>query len=95
MAQEILLDFDSTLTGLTAFDFGEMVYSNQVDLKVNYKDLPIIIVFPDHILRASSSFVEGFFKKIVEMYGYDCIDKQVIIKTKNDSLLKSLKENLV
>ena len=82
----INLEFPKSETRLAGFPYGENVYQSQA------KELTII--FPDQIEKVASSFVQGFFANIVMEIGYKGIEKNVIIKTKNENLTSSIRKNI-
>lgn len=89
------LNFDKTITRLAGYPYGESVFSEQIGDSIDYNCIPITIEFPDNIIKSASSFTQGFFKEIISKYGYDFIDEKVKIITKNQSLIDSIKENIV
>lgn len=90
-----VLKFDKTITRLAGYPFGESVYIEQISNDIDFSALPICIEFPPQIVKAASSFTQGFFKVFVEKFGYNCIGNQINIITNNESLIKSIKENLM
>ena len=90
-----VLKFDKTITRLAGYPFGESVYMEQISKDIDFLSLPIYIEFPPQIVKAASSFTQGFFKEFVAKFGYNCIDNQIKIITDNESLIKSIKENLM
>lgn len=93
MNNEIELKFDKATTRLAGNPYGRSVYTEQVESKMDYKCLNII-VFPNNIEKVASSFVQGFFAKIVDKVGYANFDKVVLIKTRNDELSKNIRNDL-
>lgn len=89
------LKFDKTITRLAGYPYGESVFEEQIAKKIDYSSLPIKIEFPDNIVRSGSSFTQGFFKVFISKYGYNFIDNEVQIITKNPSLINSIKDNLI
>lgn len=89
------LNFDKTVTRLAGYPYGESVFKEQIAGRVDYSDLPIKIEFPDNIIRSGSSFTQGFFKVFISKFGYNCIGNEVQIITKNQSLINSIKDNLI
>lgn len=90
------LSFDKTVTRLAGFDYGHSVYKTQIENRgIDYDIVPITIEFPDHIILAASSFTQGFFEVIIQKYGYNALDNQVRIIAKNESLICSIKKNLM
>ena len=89
------LSFDKTITRLAGYDFGVETFEKQVEKNIDFENPPIHIEFPDNIIKAASSFVQGFFQTLIEHYGYALIGNQVLIESKNQSLIDSIKNNLI
>lgn len=89
----INLEFPKSETRLAGFPYGENVYQNQAKEKISF-DGEITIVFPNQIEKVASSFVQGFFANIVMAIGYKGIEKNVIIKSKSDTLTSSIRKNI-
>ncbi len=89
----INLEFPKSETRLAGFPYGENVYQSQAKEKISF-DEKITIIFPDQIEKVASSFVQGFFANIVMEIGYKGIEKNVIIKTKNENLTSSIRKNI-
>lgn len=88
----IELKFDSTITSLAGNPYGRKVFEEQVKGRINYED-QCIIVFPSEIKRIASSFVQGFFKEIIENVGLLNFNSQIIIRG-NPRIIKTIQENL-
>lgn len=91
----IELVFDKATTRLAYYPYGKEVYKNQVKPHLDFNDDITYIKFPDQIIRAASSFVQGFFEEIIDKAGYEAIGKSIVVVSKNDSLKKSIDENLL
>ncbi len=77
----IKLQFGNTIVALAGYDYGVDVFKSLVEKKVDL-DNSIMIEIPDTIQIVASSFVEGFFSKWVEKYGYEYVlDKVKVICT--------------
>lgn len=87
------MEFPNTLTRLTDNPYGRRIFQEQVEKNIKY-DMVNVIQFPDHIIRASSSFVQGFFTEIVQHLGYDKLKEYIEIKSINQSLIDSVWKNL-
>jgi hypothetical protein len=72
------LAFDNTLTNLAGYDYGISIYNNQVDGKLDL-NTSFEIVFPTQIRGVASSFVQGFFEKIVDTIGLLQTEKNAVI----------------
>lgn len=89
----INLNFPKSATGLAGFPYGEKVYKDQVEGKISY-DEDITIVFPNQVEKVASSFVQGFFAKIVMSIGYKGVENKVKIVSKSDKLTASIRKNI-
>lgn len=89
----INLEFPKSETRLAGFPYGEQVYKAQAKNIVSIDD-KITIVFPDQIEKVASSFVQGFFANLVMSIGYKGIERNVIIKTRNEALTTSIRKNI-
>lgn len=92
--KEIKLNFPNTSSGLAGFEYGKREYEKQVAKEYNNFEEELVLIFPNHIKRVASSFVQGFFSELVKDIGYKSIDQQVHIQTENDSLAKQIFERI-
>ncbi len=85
MDNSIKLAFtDKTLTNLAGFNYGQEIYEKQVDGKIDINQ-KYEIIFPDQIKGVAPSFVQGFFKQIVEKIGrLTTIQNSIIISSDPD-----------
>lgn len=90
----IELKFDKTVSGLSGYPFAKSEYQKQVKEKYTNYSEKLVIVFPDNIEKVASSFVQGFFEDLVNEIGYEGIEKNVTIKSKNDKLAQLIFERL-
>lgn len=74
----INLNFDKTMSGLAGYEFGESEYKSQLDGKIDYEQLNVII-FPDNIKKVAISFVQGMFSEILKKINKEEIDKYIEI----------------
>ena len=73
--QTITLDVPKDITKLADYSLGASIYENQVKNMIDFsKD--IILVFPNHVDRIASSFVQGFFKEIKLQIGISGIEQR-------------------
>lgn len=93
MNNDIVLQFDKATTRLAGNPYGRNIYTDQVESKINYDTLNVI-VFPDNIEKVASSFVQGFFAKIVEKVGYAEFDNVISIKAKTEELADNIRNDL-
>ncbi|MBR1531973.1 MAG: hypothetical protein IJ643_07955 [Eubacterium sp.] len=82
MKQTIELEFNKSLTKLAGNPFGQDVYNQQVKDIINYESECIEIVLPERVDNIASSFIQGFFKSMVDEIGIKgIIDKITIISS--------------
>lgn len=93
MNNEIRLCFDKKTTRLAGNPYGRSVFGEQVEDKINYDTINIII-FPENIEKVASSFVQGFFSSVVETVGYAGFDKVVLIKARSEQLAEDIRKDL-
>ncbi len=89
----IELDFNKTITGLAGNLYGVTEYNKQAKDKFDWNGMNEII-FPNHITKVSISFVQGFFKEILEKINKEDIDDYVTIKTSADELTEKIIGNI-
>lgn len=89
----VILEFSKTITNLAGYDFGLKIFDEQVfgkiDLNQKYE-----IIFPSEIKGVASSFVQGFFSKIVDEIGLATTEERTIITASNDKLAASILSKL-
>ena len=86
------LKFDWEERTLTTFEYGEKVYNEQVKNIINLDNNPIVFVFPKNILKVSSSFVQGFFKDVIDKIGYVGFEERIIISSGSEILSKTIRK---
>ncbi len=91
--QTITLNFEKSTTRLAGFPFGESVFNTQVKDLINYNNI-ITIIFPDHIKKVASSFIQGFFLYLIKNIGYSGFENQINIITSSDELTSYIKKNI-
>jgi len=90
----IILKFEKSLTGLAGYDFGMETYNKQVDGKVDFSK-EITLIFPENIQRIASSFVQGFFEKIIQQIGISGVRDSIIIKSSRVNMKEKIVNNLM
>lgn len=90
---EIRLNFDEKQTCLGGFPYGQKIYKQQVEGKINTTK-PVEIIFPAHIEMVAASFVQGFFSEPVKQLGYSGIKKYIKISSASERLTQEIWENL-
>ncbi len=92
MANQVTLCFDSTLTRLAGYSYGKTIYETQVKGRLDLSK-KAYLVFPQTIIKAASSFVQGFFENIIAEIGIDAIGDSLELICNNElkeSIMKSL-----
>lgn len=91
---EINLIFDKTISGLAGNDYGYTEYKNQLENKIDYSKLNIII-FPENIKKVAISFVQGMFQEILKQVNKEEIEKYIQIKTSYPKLTNKIIDNIM
>lgn len=94
MQNKIELKFDKTIMRLAGYQYGKTVFEEQVESSIDYSQ-QTVIVFPEQIIRIASSFVQGFFEKIIENVGISGIGKIVLVESSNPKVYESIINNLM
>lgn len=89
----IELTFKKTLSGLAGNPFGQSIYDQQVSPKMQIDKLNVI-VFPEHIEDVAISFIQGFFKKLMNEYGIERLRGMVDIEARDDFVVSKIWENI-
>lgn len=76
---EVSLKFTKTTSRLAGNPYGRQVYDEQVKAYFNPKGR-MKIIFPDNIQDVASSFVQGFFKEIIQEIGKKAVFEQIEIQ---------------
>lgn len=93
MNNKFELIFEKSDTSIAGYPFGEQTFIEQVEGKIDYSQ-EIVIIFPENITMVASSFVQGFFEKIVQHIGLKGVDERVIIKSSSTRLSEKIKKNI-
>lgn len=89
----IELSFNKTLTGLAGNPFGQFIYKEQVAPKLR-TDTMNVIVFPKQIEDIAISFIQGFFKEIMNEYGYDRLREMIEVQAGSEFVVNKIWENI-
>lgn len=92
MENKVLLSFDQTITRLAGYSYGKETYDKQIAGKLDFTKTASI-EFPTQIVKAASSFVQGFFEDIIRQVGIEGIDKTVVLIC-TETLKTSIMDNL-
>ena len=93
MEQIIKLVFKKDLTKLAGNAFGKNTYETQVENIIDFNK-PIIFEFPSQIDRIASSFIQGFFNKIINEIGIGGIEQQITYISSIPELKEFILDNL-
>lgn len=84
MQNKVVLCFDNDIVGLVGYDYGEQVYLQQVENKIDI-NTDFYIEIPDQIVFLTASFVHGFCSKLVDTIGiYNIASRCHIISDVDD-----------
>jgi len=89
----IKLTFAKDVTRLAGYPYGEHIFVEQVKGKIDYSENATLI-FPEHIEKIASSFVQGFFSEIKEKIGLQGIEDRFTLNTSSENLANSIMQNL-
>ena len=90
----INIDVPPTVKSLTYNPYGKEVYEKQVKSYVDLNDMNEI-VFPEQVVKASSSFVQGFFSDVIDTLGPEGIFAHFTIVSPNEKLKSCFRDGLV
>lgn len=93
MNNRVELVFEKTLTSLAGYPFGEEIYKEQVEGKIDLNQ-PFEFVFPPQIKGVASSFVQGFFEVIVSQIGLLDTEKRAHIISAHESFAEKFMSKL-
>lgn len=88
----IYLVFPKNKTRLVGYNYGKHTYDTQLKDEISPDEITYII-FPEHIEKVSSSFLEGLFEDIFNQFGYKVVGEKIRVETKNESLRGSMLMN--
>ena len=88
----IYLVFPKNKTRLVGYNYGKHTYDMQLKDKISPDEITYI-VFPEQIEKVSSSFLEGLFEDIFNLFGYKVAGDKIRVETKNESLRNSMLMN--
>jgi len=94
MENKVELVFEKTLTNLAGYNYGLDTFEQQVKGKINIRE-KFEIVFPSQIRGVASSFVQGFFEKIIEEIGLLKTVENAVIVSEKAELSKMIMSKLV
>jgi hypothetical protein len=93
MEKIIELNFKKSETRLAGNPYGKAVFADQVKKMMDYSSVNVII-FPAHIEKVASSFVQGFFAEIITKIGFSGFEEVVRIETGNQELKDEILRDL-
>ena len=94
MNNSVNLRFSNTITKLAGYPYGLSIYQTQVKGIIDIMQ-PCTIVFPNHIERVASSFVQGFFAEIINEIGYQRIENNITLVTSSQELTDDIWNKLI
>ncbi len=94
MNNKVTLVFDDDIIGLAGYEYGDQIYQKQVMEKIDTsKDFYIEI--PSKIQFVASSFVQGFFSKLMEEIGLSLIESRAKILSENENIKNNFLKKLM
>lgn len=94
MQNKIILVFDDNVIGLAGYEYGQQVYEAQVEGKIDIQQ-KFQIEIPSNIRFVASSFVQGFFSRIVGEIGFSLIEERAEIICDNSDIQKRFLSKLI
>jgi len=95
MNNRIQLKFaDKSVSSIAGYEYGLLIYEEQVKSKIDFNADKIIIVFPEYKSVIASSFVEGFFDNIIKNIGLVGARNKIIIETPYQSIKDTINKCL-
>lgn len=94
MNNHFVVELDKSVTKLAGYDLGVFIFESQIKNKINYMD-NITIEFPERVDSIASSFIQGFFKELVEELGISGIENNVNIVSSISNCKEMFIENLL
>ena len=93
MENLIQVRFDKATTNLAGNRYGNQVFESQIQKKLDYTKLNIV-VFPEAIEDIASSFIEGIYKFIGEKYGKTKALEIMCLQAENFDAQEKIKESI-
>ncbi len=90
---DIVLSFDKLVTNLAGNRFGRKTYAEQVKAHINTEEKNYIIL-PDQIEDIASSFIQGFYSEISEVYGKGKALQVLELKSANPYVIEKIRESI-
>lgn len=89
----INLNFDKTISGLAGNDYGVSEYKKQLENKIDYDKINVII-FPENIKKVAISFIQGMFNEILKKVDKQEIEKYIEIQSSSQKLTDKIISNI-
>ncbi len=89
----VTLAFEKSLTYLAGFSFGEKIYRDQLENRIDFKK-NFTVIFPEQIEGVASSFVQGLFKEVIDKEGLLETEQKIQIKAASDELSDAIRKKL-
>lgn len=89
----INLNFDKTISGLAGNDYGVSEYKKQLENKIDYNKINVII-FPENIKKVAISFIQGMFNEILKKVDKQEIEKYIEIQSSSQKLTDKIISNI-
>lgn len=83
----IELEYDKLVTNLTGNKLGRAEFKKQIEPKLDYTKLNVI-VFPEQIEDVGMSFFQGLYQEIINKFGKNDIESHIQIKSSHIELVE-------
>ena len=83
----IELEYDKLVTNLTGNKLGRAEFKKQIEPKLDYTKLNVI-VFPEQIEDVGMSFFQGLYQEIINKFGKNDIESHFQIKSSHIELVE-------
>lgn len=93
MNKEIYLKFGQQESSIAGNPYGESVFDEQIKDKMDFS-VHTTIIFPNQIDDIAISFIQGFFKNMIEQVGTETCRKQITIKAGKEELVQKIWDNI-
>ena len=94
MENKVKLTFDNNIIGLAGYEYGMQIYDLQVKDKIDINQ-KFYIEIPSNIQFAASSFVQGFFSKIIYKIGLYLTEERANIISDNENIKNKFISKLI
>ncbi len=91
---KVTLIFNDNIIGLAGYEYGQQIYEKQVNGNIDINET-FYIEIPSNIQFVASSFVQGFFSKIIDQIGLSSTEERAEIVSDNSKLKEKFLSKLM